>query len=944
MTTESMVVQPNTIIDPVLINNLQKDLSATGTGVGSGSSLTPGQKRDNTIKAVTDLLVGLLDSDSKEAIISQLKGQGGDAVDVGGVGKSGKGNNKFLPSFNIRTPLVEISINNVQIYPKKWNIDQKKYVNARMNFKDFKLSLPLGGVEKSIRGSMTLFTKNPREILDAVGPIGIGGMSGGKDSGVDPTSGFATGGLPTMTLKFGWAFSDSTEMSTISKSMSPVLNLLVTNISMTDPGTAGTTFTFALQELGTMILEHSTDSIVLLSDYPQQQLRAILEGILHARLFTLDDLFYFDQNNTSLYSSAQQTAPNPNDTSTPASPSPASSTPPLLEAALIANIRTQLEDLGLQGWQLNADQLQAIFLKLQPVFKRAGLEGGWKLNAEEVQILFQKVGEVKPKTADQLTAQQTVPSESASVQKGVVGTGATNTTGQTFFATGKSGAISINGKNFFTVAQELASLCRCKWYPHKNEDATADETDSNKAMTELGSLANDLKLVKTLGDILTKEDIDALKQSDSNLSPIIVAGMGNSMVQDILMSQLKAATSRLSTKSILFWIPNIPGTWQTSGSRYYSDNIPYEDGAFFLLPDILDDYDIFLADLPVQYGPGASALPYFYGSGQNVFQTAIGNTGSNIPKLFGEVISLAVTHSSLIVALSQSANENMAYGVIGERFGQLAAPQKYKAKSAGKTTVKTKADLTFDPALQKQQEERINNAETKIKTTAMSIFRSRRFNGSLALGGKGALSLYDSAKTSAEAKTRPEADATPAQSSSYAIKTRVANFLRYPTQAKITILGDPNLIRLGPGCFELFSYYPVEHDDGSVTQELNALTSGVYFVEKIEHSITGEHFVTTMSGSKIVDPVNVPSSVTNKILSQLNAENAASKTEAAKLAADEFGGIVEAANSLNQFNTLDLNSPASDLFITGSFASDLRTVFEEYRNPAIVNPFITTAL
>jgi len=156
--------------------------------------------------------------------------------------------------------------------------------------------------------------------------------------------------------------------------------------------------------------------------------------------------------------------------------------------------------------------------------------------------------------------------------------------------------------------------------------------------------------------------------------------------------------------------------------------------------------------------------------------------------------------------------------------------------------------------------------------------------------------------------------------------------LRYPTAAVITILGDPNLLHLGPGCFELFSYYPVEHEDKSVTQELNALTSGIYFVKSIEHSIQGGDFITSISGIKIENPANVPSSITNKLYTAVINEGEASK--ALKSSSSNTGtSDVTVSKQLSdaimkQFYVVDLNTSE---FAGGLLAKELQSVLTTYK-------------
>ena len=249
--------------------------------------------RASTIDSVNALLKQLLNKQSVETI-TQLYNNGADSIGIAGIGTSGKGNNVFFPSFNIRTPRVTIALNGTEIYPSKPNLDtntEDPEVKQKVNFQNLSLKFPLGGVETSIVGSLQLFTKDPKEILI---PLDMFAKNAAQNAKVTNSKTLASGGLPIVTLSFGWAFSDSKAPSGVSEAMSPSLEFVVTNMTMSDPGSSGTTFNLSLQETGSLLLEHSSDDIIILSNYPQEQLRTLLEGLLHARLFTLDDLLYFN--------------------------------------------------------------------------------------------------------------------------------------------------------------------------------------------------------------------------------------------------------------------------------------------------------------------------------------------------------------------------------------------------------------------------------------------------------------------------------------------------------------------------------------------------------------------------------------------------------------------------------------------------------------------------
>lgn len=881
----------------------------------------PLQKQKNTFDAVKDLFIGLLDPEAVDLIRSQTKGTGSASLDSKFAGVGIKGNNQFYPSFNIRTPIVEVILNGIPIYPNKLDLDTGEEIkNAKLNFDTFNLTMPMGGVEKTITGAMTFFTKNPEEILAYLN-VGSTGVSNSTD--------FSTSGLPTITLKFGWAFSDSSTLSKISKAISPKLSFLITNITMTDPGVGGTTFTLALQELGTTVLEHSSDDLLFDSDYPQQQLRTLLEGLLHVRLFTLDDLLYLGPAN------GIGSVP----THSGGAGNPTTITKSLAASSVSDATTLNAPDINAV---MTADEAKAL---LTPGFNYPTFNPSLFVNQSLNPPTLTSQSSPSPESNTTSSTPQYILNAadhafiSNTKQQPIVNTVQQT---QTFFTTQPGAPFGVNGKNFFTVATELASHCRCLWYPHKNgEDAVKASAESQKAITSLTALSQDLKMLKELPSNVVTLDEKIATQVRKTIRSVVDNSNTNEAshltrveAEKILESEITKNMARISTRSTLFWVPNIPANWNTTGSVFYStginrehEPIPYDEGAFFLLPDVLDDYDIFAQDLPVQYGPGASNLPYFYGSGQNVFQVSLGKEKQ--PKMFGEVLSLAVTHNNLITALGVSANENLAYAVNGQRLGQLEAAINFES-----TGDATKAIIPMTEAEHAAASARaeikgnkiINNAYGAQSALVKSFKSNKRFKHALALGTNGTLLVLDGDGLAGPNKSMLTADlpttnsSGPAQSASYHIKSRVATFLRWPTLARITVLGDPNLLRLGPGCFELFSYYPVEHKDGTVTQELNTLTSGVYIVSTIEHNISGGDFTTSMSGSKVIGPLNVPSSITNKLFTRLISKIA--KNDSNNTSNNNINNDI-----LHEFQIVDLNSST---FTEGILGQELKNVFTTY--------------
>ena len=106
--------------------------------------------------------------------------------------------------------------------------------------------------------------------------------------------------------------------------------------------------------------------------------------------------------------------------------------------------------------------------------------------------------------------------------------------------------------------------------------------------------------------------------------------------------------------------------------------------------------------------------------------------------------------------------------------------------------------------------------------------------------------------------------------------------MRYPTAISITVLGDPTLIGLSTGCFELLAYYPIEKldADGKIVgtvQELNTLVSGIYLAKEITHSITSGSYETVIKGIRIPSPDVYDASVIGKLMQEI--EKSKPKTE-----------------------------------------------------------------
>ena len=202
-----------------------------------------------------------------------------------------------IPTYNVRTPYVEIWLNGAKAIPTI-DMSKEKATNAlkqlkagadpggiilsalgiEVLFSDLELTMPFGGVNSTITGTLKLFSRTPIDLLTFL----TNGLA--EDT---PTE-IGSVGLPICELKLGWKFADGLGSNEI---ISPFLSFLVTNIQMTDPGkTIGSEFTLSLQDAGSASLGNTSANTGIFADYPQQQLRVIIEKLLGMRLFTLDDL------------------------------------------------------------------------------------------------------------------------------------------------------------------------------------------------------------------------------------------------------------------------------------------------------------------------------------------------------------------------------------------------------------------------------------------------------------------------------------------------------------------------------------------------------------------------------------------------------------------------------------------------------------------------------
>ena len=217
-----------------------------------------------------------------------------------------------LPSYNVRTPHVEIWINGTRvIYPGKKDLIDV-YVGITRNkgetdaewrqrelenpytgdvpdldvfFKDLNLDMAFAGPIGTVHGTLTLFSRDPLDFLSFLYDF---------SSNLDEVS-----GLPTVSLKFGWDIAEFDQPI-----LTPMLDFLVMNVGMADPSvdSQGSVFTLTLQDTGSAVYDNSSADFGLNEDYPQQQLRILVERVMGIRLFTLDDLLALEENGESVVS------------------------------------------------------------------------------------------------------------------------------------------------------------------------------------------------------------------------------------------------------------------------------------------------------------------------------------------------------------------------------------------------------------------------------------------------------------------------------------------------------------------------------------------------------------------------------------------------------------------------------------------------------------------
>jgi hypothetical protein len=567
-------------------------------------ALSKQQKRTNNVNALNALLDNLMTSSEEREKVKNLLSTRNENSNYGDKDSLFPA----LPSYNTRSPYMEIWINGILIIPNT-NIDDSAFLgnsatvsttstgaqitasanNIRpgteeftnfdiigqtghsgldVNFDALKLDMPMGGVSSTISGTLTLYSRTPIEFLTFLS------TNDSED----------TAGLSQCRIRFGWNVARTDGKA--EKLLTPYMTFLIMNVGMSDPGkTMGSEFTLTLQDAGSAVLQNSSADVGLQENWPQVQLRLILEKFLGLRLFTLDDLLLLGENEenkrnfnlsslTSNYTSKDQV---------------------LNEISKLTN-QTR-PDGSVILTNAEALDLQTGFLKAFDSQKEAGA------------------------------------SDKDAITKALI-------SDKTFFVTNPTPALRVNSNTFENTINSLLNKIVCRWYPVDNKNLDKEVTEASKAEEEIRGL---------------KAKFD----SDGQLSTEELA-------------KFAEEKEKVASTCILIYIPHFPAGLYTSSNMLFGADIAQEEGAFLLLPKITTDYSLNAVNLPLIYGPGGSSLPYFYGGAQNVFarvsDTLLGSP-KHFSNRVGEILDLTANFSNLIALMKDRYTEEMTYRETGKFLG-----------------------------------------------------------------------------------------------------------------------------------------------------------------------------------------------------------------------------------------------------------------------------------
>lgn len=601
-----------------------------------------------------------------------------------------------LPSYNVRAPYIEVYINGLLLVPPNikafqdsaWSADKKNFTNpnyetelnnmAKANpelseaaneldvlFQSLKLEMPIGGVLGTISGSMTLFSRNPIEFL----------------SFLWDTANIEATGLPECKLRFGWSIARSDGQ--VEKLLSPFLSFLITNTGITDPGKViGSEFTLSLQDAGSCVLQNSSGDMALKPDYPQQQLRVLIEKCLGFRLFTLDDLL-------SLGKVEEQT------TKTTESTASSGSTATAVLTASTTPVKT-FSGSGNENIAANTPEAK----NEQALNKAAG-----KL----IDVTVANTNTINPSitvssasavtsVGDAINAKYVVDSTKSTTQVTAVQTTTTTTagspsSGRTFFLNEQTPALRLNSNTLENVIAQLLNIITCRWYP----------IDNNSLQAEIASISDNESKISQFQHSFdtTKDPVERKKIEEA------AAG----------------ATIKIATACSLIWVPFFPPGIATTSGDYFGD-ITKETGAFLLIPKATSDFGLTASSFPLIYGPGGSSIPYFYGGAQNVFAKlteAVSGSKLGYSNMVGEVLSLNTNFSNLTVQMKNNYDESITY----RQNGQFISP-----KNSNRLQLKQRLEAETKALGSSNAKEYQALAEARAKNNFKAI--RQRFKQSLA--------------------------------------------------------------------------------------------------------------------------------------------------------------------------------------------------------------------
>lgn len=449
-----------------------------------------------------------------------------------------------------------------------------------------------------------------------------------------------------------------------------------------------------------------------------------------------------------------------------------------------------------------------------------------------------------------------------------------NKEANTFFVNEKLGILKTNSHNYLTICERLAYQCKCRWSSVKYEKLKESINAASSSRAKYDELRLQLEQVKN-------EKVETGKEEEHKAKLLKIE------------TELNEAKENLAYSCKLYWVENIPPQYQTLTSNKYikDENTKKENGAFFLLPDLEQTDGDF--NPPLCFGPGATAFPYLHGSAQNVFNSSIREDQSG-SQTFGDVISITTKYDSMIPLLEASTHENAMsltdtdYMNIEKR--KMSVAQVMHEKKNLQSDIETK-DKPFDTELtdkvNAEISENLNLYKTGVRVHTRTNFRF--YNPTSPTGviiGDAKPGENLSSLSSVSLKPQDKQYYNTSDTEIFAemnLRNRTNFFLKYPVSINMSVFGDPTLLRMGVGGFELLSYYPSE---SGKTQKLNVFLSGVYFPQTIVHRMSMGSYTCEISGIKVTTTNKY--SLTSEIISktveeEIYAKDKEDKTMSTKL-------------------------------------------------------------